>query len=903
MNPTLQISPSGRLVIREGPETAGGSSTPQAVVKVLRTLASSPPEGLFLLAAQPDGSSWPSDLLFWHDFASLYLTRLCHVPESPGGEFATVEPPDEQQLSQILLAVPPMIGAEYLTVDRLRATWNEIDAWVREESAAHVNGLAGFLAQRAPLWRQVGRVCFHLAENKRDALFPFAFLATYVPGLSQSARARHQPLGKALEQYAGAKNKQALVNLLSPVHRAAENSPFVRELVDSGDVFHPLAWTPQEAYRFLQEAPLYEESGLIVRLPDWWRKRPRPQVSVTIGENRKKTLDASTMLDFSVSLALGDQAITEKEWRELLNGEDGLVSLKGQWVEVDRQKLSDALEHWKKVERASQDGELSFVEGMRLLAGAPADLVDPDGLSREETEWTSIGAGEWLAKTLAQLRSPTGQGQARPGETLRADLRHYQKTGVDWLWLLTRLGLGACLADDMGLGKTVQVLALLAAIKQQNSEGPAPKPSLLVLPASVLANWIAEIDRFTPSLSTLVVHPSETDKSTLAAVVKAPEKSVRGVDLVATTYGMLHRQDWFAEVPWQLVVLDEAQAIKNPATRQARAVKKLQAEARIALTGTPIENRLSDLWSLFDFLCPGLLGSAARFKKFVKALESRPHNRYAPLAQLVGPYILRRLKSDKAVVRDLPDKTEVRAYCGLSKRQAALYEKSVREMARAMQGLEGMKRRGLVLSYLMRFKQICNHPSQATGDGHFQAADSGKFARLAEICSEIASRQEKALVFTQFREMTEPISQHLAAVFGRSGLVLHGGTAVRQRKRLIDEFQREEGPPFFVLSLKAGGVGLNLTAASHVIHFDRWWNPAVENQATDRAYRIGQHRNVLVHKFVCRGTIEERIDELIEDKKSVAEELLNGGAERLLTEMSDQQLMDLIALDLNKAMA
>lgn len=903
MSLSLQISPSGRLVVRESRETAGDHlSLSRTVAKVLQTLASSQPEGLFTLAAQPDGSTLPSELLFWHDFASQYLTRLCHVPESAGGDFDAIQPPDNQQLSNTLLGVPPMIGAEYLTIDTLLAIWNELDAWVRQEAAAHTDGLPGFLGERAPLWRQVGRVCFHLAENKQDVLFPFAFLSTYVPGMSRSARALHQPLGKALEQYAGAKNKGALVRLLSPVHRAAESSPFVRGLVDSGDVFHPLAWTPQEAYRFLKEVPLYEESGLIVRLPDWWRKRPRPQVSVTIGENRKKTLDASTMLDFNVSLALGDQSITEKQWQELLDGDDGLVLLKGQWVEVDRKKLSDALEHWKKVEKASLDGQLSFVEGMRLLAGATADLADTDGFLREETEWSSLRAGKWLGETLAELRSPTGDGQARPGKALRATLRHYQKDGVDWLWLLTRLGLGACLADDMGLGKTVQVLALLAAMKQQLNKGANKKPSLLVLPASLLANWKAEIERFTPSLNTLLVHPSEIDKETASHIAKEPDRSLQGVDLVVTTYGMLHRQDWLTDVAWRLVVLDEAQAIKNSTTRQAHAVKKLQAEARIALTGTPVENRLSDLWSLFDFLCPGLLGSAARFKKFVKALESRQHDRYAPLRNLVSPYILRRLKSDKAIVSDLPDKTEVRAYCGLSKRQAALYEKSVREMARAMQGLDGMKRRGLILSYLMRFKQICNHPSQLTGDGRFRAADSGKFDRLAEICYEIASRQEKALVFTQFREMTGPILQYLTDVFGRPGLALHGGTAVRKRKQLIDDFQREDGPPFFVLSLKAGGTGLNLTAASHVIHFDRWWNPAVENQATDRAYRIGQHRNVLVHKFVCRGTIEERIDELIEGKKSLAEDLLDSGAEQLLTELSDEQLMDLVALDLNKAM-
>jgi len=449
----------------------------------------------------------------------------------------------------------------------------------------------------------------------------------------------------------------------------------------------------------------------------------------------------------------------------------------------------------------------------------------------------------------------------------------------------------------MGLGKTIQVLGLLTAVRKEGTK----KPSLLVLPASLVANWKSEIARFTPALRARFVHPSETPKESLDRMAADPGTALADTDVVLTTYGMLARQPWLMDVEWRLAVLDEAQAIKNPAARQTKTVKRLKADARIALTGTPVENRLSDLWSLFDFLCPGLLGSQEKFKKFVKALESREENRYAPLRSLVQPYILRRLKTDKRVIDDLPDKTEVRAFCGLGKRQAALYAKLVDELAKSLEGLDGIQRRGLVLAYLMRFKQLCNHPSQLTGDGQFAPDESGKFARLAEICEEIASRQEKTLVFTQFREMAEPLSSYLAGVFGRAGLVLHGGTAVGKRKHLVDQFQRDDGPPYFVLSLKAGGTGLNLTAASHVIHFDRWWNPAVENQATDRAFRIGQKRNVLVHKLVCRGTVEERIDALIQEKTQLAADLLEGGAEKLLTEMSDDQLIRFVALDLDKA--
>ena len=789
-----------------------------------------------------------------------------------------------------------MPGAEYLTCGVLQDTWTDLDTWVRRKVAACQQGLSGFLKQRAPLWHQVGRVCFHLAENRRDPAYPFAFLATYAASITDGARVQYQPLGKALKEYAGTKNKKALIKLLSPVHLASQGSPLVKELVDSGDIYQPLAWPAGQAYRFLKEVPVFEESGVLVRLPDWWKKRPRPRVGITIGEKRQKKFDTKGMLDFKVRLALGDQELTEAEWSELIAAEEGLVLLRGQWVEVDRDKLAEALDHWKKVEQQASGG-LSFVEGMRLLAGAPMDLAEGDIQDDQQREWSFVQAGKWLDQVLAELRSPESLKQAKPDGDLNATLRKYQETGVSWLWFLSRLGLGACLADDMGLGKTIQVLALLLALKKKRTD----KPSLLVLPASLMANWKSEMHRFTPTLRAKFIHPSETPKDEIARMAGSSGRALKDTDIVLTTYGMLLRQRWLQDVAWQLVILDEAQAVKNPAARQTKAVKRLEADARIALTGTPIENRLSDLWSLFDFLCPGLLGSQKTFKQFVKTLDAREHNRYAPLRGLVQPYILRRMKTDKRIIADLPDKTELRAFCGLSKRQAALYAKLVKELANLLEGLDGMKRRGLVLAYLMRFKQLCNHPSQLLGDGQFDADQSGKFSRLEEICEEIASRQEKTLVFTQFREMTEPLASFLSEIFGRGGLVLHGGTPVKRRKRLIDQFQQDDAPPFFVLSLKAGGTGLNLTAASHVIHFDRWWNPAVENQATDRAFRIGQRRNVLVHKFVCRGTVEEKIDALIEEKQQLATDLLEGGAERMLTEMSDAELINLVSLDVEKA--
>jgi non-specific serine/threonine protein kinase len=899
----LALTPSRRIILRGAAEShddaPAGSAAMEAGAKLGRLAKAfgvSQGEGLFLLAAERwEGLRSPA-YSFWREFAASYLKALCHTPEIVGLELEPIPPPSSAELATLVLRVPPMHGAEYLDAGVLVRVWEDLDAWVRGSVAAEGEGLSGFLKRRAALWHQVGRVCFHLAENRRSEDCPFAFLATYAPGVAASgSRVQYQPLSRALRELAGARNKAALVRLLSPVQLAAEKSDVVKELVESGDLYQPLAWTPREAYRFLKDAPAMEESGILVRLPDWWKKRARPRVAAKIGDARQSRFDTGGMLDFKLQLALGDQELSEAEWRALMSGDDGLVMLRGQWVEVDRQKLQEALEHWRHVERRAREG-LSFLEGMRLLAGLPADLAD-EAADPDDREWSFVRAGEWLGEVLGKLRDPEGLSSLASRETVEATLRPYQETGVNWLRFLSGLGLGACLADDMGLGKTIQVLALFLELKGQKVK----KPSLLVLPASLLGNWKGEMARFAPRLRAKFLHPAETPKDELARLAAKQASAFRETDVVVTSYGMLVRQEWLSKIDWQLVVLDEAQAIKNPAARQTKAVKRLKAEARIALTGTPVENRLSDLWSLFDFLCPGLLGNQARFKAYAKRLSERQENRYAPLRSLVQPYILRRLKTDRRIIDDLPEKIEVRAYCGLSKRQAAIYAKLVGELAETLDNVDGVQRRGIVLAYLMRLKQLCNHPSQLLGDGRYLAEDSGKFARLAEIGDEIASRQQRALVFTQFREMTEPLAAFLERVFGRPGLVLHGGTAVARRKTIVDQFERDDGPPFFVLSLKAGGTGLNLTAASHVIHFDRWWNPAVENQATDRAFRIGQKRNVLVHKFVCRGTIEERIDALIDEKRQLSTDLLEGGAEKMLTEMTDAELIRFVSLDLARA--
>jgi non-specific serine/threonine protein kinase len=900
----LALTPRGHLVL--APATDAVTLSPELLARLEPAFARGVGHGLLELGLREVGSALPSDFAYWRDFAARYVTVLCtsaHGPDDGAADAGEVLPPPVDELAAIVNAAPPMPGGEYLTPEVLAGAWSQIDRAFRTERGQAKTTLQDFLRAGNPAWHLVGRVHFNLAENRSDEEAPFAFIATYTTQLSSQARAQHLALGEALREYAGTRNKARLLALLRPVQEGASHSSWLRAMVESGEIYHPLRWTPAEAFQFLTDAPKLEAAGIVVRTPSTWKagRPPRPKISATVGGRVPSVLGKDALLDFRVEFTLGEERLTAAEIRALLKGSEGLQFLRGRWVEVDRAKLSQLLERFRAVESAAASGGLPFVDAMRLVAGV--SLGDEEsGDSPPDPDWSAVAAGPWLAETLRGLRSPDGLARVDPGSALRAILRPYQLAGVRWLYLLHRLGLGACLADDMGMGKTIQVISLLVVLQQESSierrpSGTAPS-SVLVAPASLLSNWAVEVERFAPTLKVLIAHPSSMSAADLKTM--APE-DLAGVDLVITSYGALLRYDWLTSTRWQVAVIDEAQAIKNPGAKQTRAVKQLIARTRVALTGTPVENRLSDLWSIFDFTHPGLLGSGQAFGRYVRRLAEA--NSYGPLRELVRPYILRRMKTDKSVIADLPDKTEIKAFCHLRPKQAALYGQAVEELAEALDTADGIKRKGVVLAFLMRFRQICNHPSQWLGNGSWSEADSGKFARLRELAEVIAAKQEKVLVFTQFREATQPLAAFLGSVFGREGLVLHGGTPVAKRKELVRRFQDDELTPFFVLSLKAGGAGLNLTSASHVIHFDRWWNPAVENQATDRAFRIGQSRNVLVHKFVCRGTVEDKIDRLIESKQTLVKDVLEGGAELQLTELGDRELLNLVALDIHSARA
>jgi non-specific serine/threonine protein kinase len=585
------------------------------------------------------------------------------------------------------------------------------------------------------------------------------------------------------------------------------------------------------------------------------------------------------------SLTINGVPITVQEAQQLLQESDGLALIKNKWVAVDKDKLQQTLEAYEQAKDLLEDGGLTLREALALQ-------LSPENLLKAAQADVEIGVsyGEWFEDVTRKLSNPSLVQTLHPADGFQGTLRPYQQAGLSWLGFLDSLGFGACLADDMGLGKTIQLLAFLSVKKAQNIT------SLLVVPASLIANWSSEIDKFYPELVVHIAHPGS--KSGSEKTVLSHDRLAQ-TDLVITTYAMVQRYEVLQTFHWDYVILDEAQAIKNPGTQQTRAIKNLQAANRIILTGTPVENRLGDLWSLFDFLNPGLLGNLTEFKTFVKTLDQDVAG-YGRLRRVISPYILRRLKTDHSIINDLPEKVEMKTFAPLSKKQTILYHNLVEEIAAALEHIDGMQRRGLILSSLMKFKQLCNHPDQFLGTGAFDEKHSGKFGRLREICETVLEKREKMLVFTQFREITPALHDFLARIFGRDGSVLHGSVPVKQRKALVDAFQSKDTYiPFMVLSLKAGGVGLNLTEANHVVHFDRWWNPAVENQATDRAFRIGQQKNVVVHKFITEGTIEEKIDDMLEAKARLSEDVIAAGGESWITELENDQLLDLFRLGLS----
>ncbi|UEM20723.1 DEAD/DEAH box helicase [Skermanella mucosa] len=625
-----------------------------------------------------------------------------------------------------------------------------------------------------------------------------------------------------------------------------------------------------------------EQAGFGVLLPAWWTARgTKTRISARAKVRPSKMqggsgLSLDDLVKFDWEVALGDHTLSAKDLAALARLKAPLVRVRGQWVLLDAEEIRQA------AARLKRRGEQASVRDLVRLALGGGDDADVEGIAAEG----------WIDDLLARLTGREAVAELAAPEGLRATLRPYQGRGYSWLAFLRRWGLGACLADDMGLGKTVQTLALV----QHDRETSEKKPTvLLVCPTSVVGNWHREAARFTPGLKLMIHHGAAREK-TAAALRRQCLKH----DIVVTSYALLQRDaEALKSVPWTGVILDEAQNIKNAETRQAKAARAMPAGYKVALTGTPVENNVGDLWSLMEFLNPGFLGTQAAFKRnfFTPIQTRRDEQAMARLKSLTAPFVLRRVKTDRSIIDDLPEKLEMKVFCTLTREQASLYAAVVEESLAEMEKAEGIRRKGLVLATLAKLKQVCNHPAQFLGDNTAIEGRSGKLARLTEMMEEVLAVGEKALVFTQFTEMGGMIQRHLQDRFGREVPFLHGGVPKAKRDRMVERFQAGDGsgPPVFLLSLKAGGTGLTLTAANHVFHYDRWWNPAVENQATDRAFRIGQTRRVQVHKFLCAGTLEDKIDEMIEAKRSVAESIVGAG-EDWLTELDTSRLRDLLSL-------
>jgi len=829
--------------------------------------------------------SLPDSLNFWRRFSALFVHHLRLTPDLEKLRHQVKIPLPEHELAKLLETLPSMIGGEYIN-SRLMATfWSALHTSFATAIEQFSGSVAGFIHHYSPNSHLLGRIYFHLVENK-DESAPFAFLATYSTRMGGEGQSKHLPLKYALQEYQDDNNK--LLELLTTVYEAAKDSTLITELLESNDLFSPLAWTSHDAHTFLQEIQLYEAAGILCRIPDWWKvKGTRVTLKVSLGEKQPTMVGMAALLDFSPRLMLGEDELSIDEVKRLLDEVEGLAFIKNKWVAVDREKLEQTLSAYEEAQKLATQEGLTLAEAMRLQLHSDTALpgtVDEDVLEIEN--------GEWLQSVFNKMAHPDKLQQVNTDDRFKAQLRPYQQDGLRWLCELNSLGFGACLADDMGLGKTVQLLAFLNILTDSSQSKTKSASSLLILPASLLANWEQEIRNFFPDLKVFYAHPSMHTPHR----VKAPaKKDLDRLDLVITTYALAQRYDWLSEYNWNYVILDEAQAIKNPGTKQTRAVKNIPAANRIAMTGTPVENRLSDLWSLFDFVNPGLLGTSKEFAAFSKGLADHPDG-YGRLRRMTAPFILRRLKTDSSIINDLPDKVEMKSWADLSRKQTVIYQQLVDTMAEMLETTEGIKRKGMILAALTKFKQICNHPDQYAGVDGYNEKESGKFARLREISTTIHEKREQMLIFTQFKEMTEPLAHFLETIFGRPGLILHGSVAVGKRKKIIEQFQSDEYVPFMVLSLKAGGVGLNLTRANHVVHFDRWWNPAVENQATDRVFRIGQQKKVMVHKFITRGTIEEKIDEMLEQKAQLSADVLATGSENWLTEMKNDELSDLFRL-------
>lgn len=715
---------------------------------------------------------------FLYHVSEQFFRALTELPELEIARENVQVAVSDKIRDELLQEIPFGIGTEFIDEKWLQKVFARLQEIFAEEIKVYDGTVEMYFTEKNQKLHVPERVFFHLVENK-DPDFPFAFLATYATK-GEDGKVKHVPLKYALTEYGN--DRQKLLELLSCLNKAADVSDLIDGFMQSGELFHPLRLTADEAYTFLKQIEAIEATGILCRIPNWWRKKAMAvDLAISLGEEKPSMLGFDTLIHLQPKLVVDGVALTENDIRKLLAQTEGLALLKGKWIEVDHERLQKLL-----AQMENGEGDITLMEALRLEMGTA-------GTDKTADVGPLMTNGKWLAGLLQNLRNPGKIRKAAVPKTMHACLRPYQQNGYTWLNYMDKLGFGACLADDMGLGKTVQVLAYLEKLRKTKKGARV----LLVVPASLLGNWQKEAEKFVPSMDYRILHGK-------SAAVLGQEFAEENDFLTITTYGMSSRIKELQDVQWDCIILDEAQAIKNPLTKQTKEIKKLDGRMRIAMTGTPIENDLTNLWSLFDFLNKGLMGTSKEFHEFCKQLKENPEQ-YAKLRTMVAPFMLRRLKTDKTIIKDLPEKMEMIDYTDMSKRQVVLYRKTVSDMEERIRESEGIERKGIVLATITKLKQICNHPDQYLGQQTFSEADSGKFAMLREICETIYEKRERVLVFTQFKEITEYLAAFLEGIFHTEGYVLHGGTPVKKRSQIVDDFQSDRYVPFIVLSVKAGG--------------------------------------------------------------------------------------------------
>ncbi len=778
------------------------------------------------------------------EIASFFIDNLL---SSTGIELERekIEPVYEtEEIDRIAGDVPFAVGSRYVDRKWVKRQLDVLLSCYKKEIATFTQSVDIYFNMKNESLLFPSRIYFHLVENKND-MYPFAFMATYTTK-DEEGKVHHYPLRFALTEYKN--DLEGLSRLISPISRLSSSSEIIKGMIESGRIFYPVRFTEEEAYDFLLHAEEFEGEGLECRIPNFWRKKGRyTSLSISV---QKGNMSAGKIIAIHPKMVYEGIAITKKEIEDLLDMKAGLAFLKGKWVALDSDKLKALLESYDLF-----SSPMSIADVVKYSSGIKKSKVK---LSFSDKNW------------LDSLSKAVSENISIP-DSAKITLRPYQTEGFKYLYAMNTLGFGFCLADDMGLGKTVQVLAYLETLRVEKKA----RRVLLVLPSSLIGNWESEIRTFTPSLDYDIYHGSARELG-------------KGF-LTITTYGVAAKDEKLALESWDLVILDEAQYIKNSATKAYKALSAMKRKRSVILTGTPLENNLMNLWSLMEYINPGFLGTKTEFSRYAKDVDI---GRISSLKRAISPFILRRLKTDKSIIKDLPDKVESSLFVNLSKEQIILYNKVVKDLEESIKEKEGeFEKKGMVLAAIAKLKAICNHPDQYSGESIYKEDESGKFELLKEVAGTIYSNREKVLVFTQFKEIIPALDNLLSSVFGTHGLIIDGTVSAKKRTEIVKKFQNGEAP-FMVLSLRAAGVGLNLTKASNVIHFDRWWNPAVENQATDRAYRIGQKEKVMVYKFISKDTIEEKIDALIKSKKALSDSLLNDLDSDMLSKLSAEELIE-----------